>query len=57
MGKRTRTFLNYFSVLFIINLLVNFFFKDNIHLVTAFSVALGFSLGVVYLPSYLSKRI
>lgn len=42
-------FLKLFLLFFTINILTNFYFKSTLNILTAFSVALGVSLGIVYL--------
>lgn len=44
--KRLYSFLMYFLVLFIGNLVINTIFKDTLNVLTSCSVALGFSLGI-----------
>ncbi|WP_301110293.1 hypothetical protein [Sporosarcina sp.] len=56
MKKRHIRFLLYFVFIFSINLMTNFVFKDAINVLTAFSIALGVSAGIVYLSPYLIKR-
>lgn len=46
--KRLYRFFLYFLVLFIAGLIFNAIFKDNLNVRTAFSVALGVSLGIVF---------
>ncbi|WP_156351216.1 hypothetical protein [Neobacillus vireti] len=42
-----RFFLN-FSIFFIVGLIPNAIFKHNLNVITAFSVALGLSLGIYF---------
>lgn len=56
MKSRHKRFLIYFLFIFAINLMMNFVIKDAVNVLTAFSVALGVSLGIVYLSPYLVKR-
>lgn len=52
MRKRHTKFLKYFLILFVLCILSNIIFKDNLNVLTAFSVALGVSLGIAYLSPY-----
>lgn len=56
MKSRHQRFLLYFVFIFAINLLMNFVISDAVNVLTAFFVALGVSLGIVYLSPYLVKR-
>lgn len=47
--KRFYSFMVNFLVFFIINLIVNAIFKHNLNILTAFSVALGLSFGIVFI--------
>ncbi|MFF3025374.1 hypothetical protein ACFVRR_22480 [Gottfriedia sp. NPDC057948] len=54
--KRLKRFLLYFFVLFILGLIFNNIFKHNLHTLTAFSVALGLSLGIVFLGGNYTEK-
>lgn len=47
--ERLRKTLYYFLFFLTVNLLGDYFFKDELNLTTAFSVAIGVSIGIVYL--------
>lgn len=55
--KRLYMFSLYFSVFFIANLIVNALFKHNLNIDTAFSVALGCSLGITGFGSLRKKLV
>ncbi|WP_273130759.1 hypothetical protein ACNRWW_06910 [Metabacillus sp. HB246100] len=46
MNRKFKRFLIYFILFFSLNLGVNLLFKSSLELLTAFSVALGFSAGM-----------
>lgn len=56
MQKRIYKFLGYFLLFFSINLVVDILFKDDLNIVTAFSVALGVSGGIVYFGPFLGRK-
>ena len=47
--KRLYRFLLYFMALFAGGLIVNSILKHNLEIITAFSVAIGVSLGMIFL--------
>lgn len=56
MKSRLYRFVTYFSTFFIAGVCVNALFKEDLNLLTAFSVALGVSFGLVYFSPYLFKK-
>ncbi|WP_368658511.1 hypothetical protein AB3Z07_03425 [Metabacillus halosaccharovorans] len=48
--------LAYFLGFFICNLIINAIFKPSLNVLTAFSVALGTSLGIAFVEHYIAKR-
>jgi len=52
LRQRIYKFFLYFWVLFIGNLVINAVFKQDLNVLTAFSVALGVSWGIFYFGPY-----
>lgn len=48
--------LAYFSGFFICNLMINAIFKPSLNVLTAFSVALGTSVGIAFVEYYINKK-
>ncbi|GEM_PF-4229384 len=57
MKQRTGKFIVYFIIFFVINLMVNLLFKKELNLLTAFSVALGVSAGIIFLGPFLFGKL
>jgi hypothetical protein len=47
----------YFFAFFIGNLILNAVFKDDLNIGTAFSVALGFSMGLAFIGYFVEKKM
>jgi hypothetical protein len=56
MGGRIFKFLLYFLAFFTGNLIINGVFKHDLNVLTAFSVALGVSWGIIFLGPFFYRK-
>lgn len=56
MKRKIVNYFIFFLFLFICNLIVNQFLKHNFNILTAFSTALGVSLGMFFVKRWMTKR-